>query len=146
MLRKREKKISRVLVIEDDRIFCKIHGHIVKQTLNVQPEIFEKAKEAIEFLDSEEEREGQSLVLLDLNMPEVSGWEFLDIISEKAYRQEVFVVIITSSPFKEDYERSKNYEQVVAYLTKPLKKENFLELLKRENIIFKEKVSASSNN
>lgn len=135
MLKMKEKKINDVLVIEDDKIFATVHTHMIKKNLGCVPKIFLNAKSAIEFLDSEFDDTRTSLVLLDLNMPEMNGWDFMEAISKKEYSNQLLVIIVTSSLFWEDYNRSKDYEQVIAYFTKPLKQEKLKNLLNKKNIV-----------
>lgn len=137
MLKMKEKEIGEVLVIEDDKIFATVHNHMLKRTLGCEPKSFMNAEAAIEFLDSEKNKNRNSLVLLDLNMPGMNGWDFLEAIREKEYRDQILVIIVTSSLFWEDYNRSKDYEQVIAYFTKPLKKEKLEDLLNRKNLVIK---------
>ncbi len=118
-----------VLVIEDDKIFATVHTHMVRKTLAFDPKVFEKAEEAVEYLDYGREKRDRCLILLDLNMSGMNGWEFLDAISKKDYKDDILVLIVTSSLFWEDQKRSQNYQQVIAYLTKPMKMEQFRELV-----------------
>lgn len=137
MLRMQERKIGRVIVVEDDMILATVHTHLVRQIFKCEPEVFSRAEDAIDFVDSEKDNNEYKLILLDLNMPGMSGWDFLDNISKRNYADKILVVIVTSSLFWEDYNRSKNYSQVIAYFTKPLKKEKFRELINRKNIVIK---------
>lgn len=133
----KEREINDVLVIEDDKIFATVHKHMLKKNLECEPEIFMNTEAAIEFLDSEKQGTRNWLILLDLNMPGMNGWDFLEVISEKEYRDQILVIIVTSSLFWEDYNRSKDYDQVIAYFTKPLKKEKLRDLLDRKNLVVK---------
>ena len=139
MFKMHEQFIGEVLVIEDDKIFSTLHAHTVKQTLGIEPQNFENAQDAIRFLDSAKSCKEKTLILLDLNMPGMNGWQFLDAISQKAYIREILIVIVTSSLFGEDYNRSLDYEQVIGYFTKPLKKEKFYDLVKRKSLVFSQK-------
>lgn len=137
MLKMKEKEIGEVLVIEDDKIFATVHNHMLKRTLGCEPKIFANAQSAVEFLDSEKNKTRNSLILLDLNMPGMNGWDFMEAICNKEYRDQILVIIVTSSLFWEDYNRSKDYDQVIAYFTKPLKKEKLQDLLERKNLVIK---------
>lgn len=124
-------------MIEDDKIFATVHTHMLKRTLHCEPKVFTSAKSAVDFLDSEKHITQKSLILLDLNMPGMNGWEFLENVCRKEYRDQLLVIIVTSSLFWEDYNRSKEYDQVIAYFTKPLKKEKLKDLLDRKNLVVK---------
>jgi CheY-like chemotaxis protein len=58
------------------------------------------------------------LILLDINMPELSGWEFLDELATIDSRIEV--MILSSSIHWADIDRSKTCPQVKCYIEKPL--------------------------
>lgn len=62
------------------------------------------------------------LLLLDISMPELSGWEFLDY--SKKYNLKFDVMMLSSSLHFDDIERSKTYGQVKSYITKPLTQDN----------------------
>ncbi len=62
------------------------------------------------------------LLLLDISMPELTGWEFLDYCTK--YNLKFDVMMLSSSLHFDDIERSQTFEQVKNYITKPLTKEN----------------------
>jgi CheY-like chemotaxis protein len=73
-----------------------------------------------------------NLIFLDLNMPIMNGWEFLDNFIEKELHltfKEIKVVILSSSVDPNDIEKSKKYPIVIKFLPKPINKE-ILENLK----------------
>ncbi|MUP45411.1 response regulator [Gramella sp. BOM4] len=131
----REIRVDEVLVIEDDPIFSTLNAHLIKTSLGATCRIFEDASAAMNYLDDAKPNDGKKLILLDLNLPGMSGWDFLDAVAKKSYRDELVVIIITSSLFKEDKSRSKNYSQVIAYFTKPVKRNEFNDFLSNQSII-----------
>ncbi|RFS15163.1 response regulator [Emticicia sp. C21] len=62
------------------------------------------------------------LVFLDLNMPMMNGWEFLDEFIETYYPKfgHTKVVILSSSTNPADKERVKKYPMIIGYISKPL--------------------------
>ena len=66
------------------------------------------------------------LIFLDLNMPEVNGWQFLEVLTEK--QNQTQVVIVTSSTSIHDKEKAQKYAQVIDFLEKPLTKIPILSL------------------
>ena len=67
------------------------------------------------------------LIFLDLNMPEVNGWQFLEVLTEK--QNQTQVVIVTSSTSIHDKEKAQKYAQVIDFLEKPLTKNTILSLI-----------------
>lgn len=75
------------------------------------------------------------LIFLDLNMPVMNGWEFLDIFSKNQYLKHFSgtkVIVLSSTIDPDDIAKSKQYPMVIEFLSKPITTE-ILELLK--NII-----------
>tara|TARA_R110000751_G_scaffold50326_1_gene111316 strand:+ start:2308 stop:2688 length:381 start_codon:yes stop_codon:yes gene_type:complete len=66
------------------------------------------------------------IIFLDLNMPKISGWEFLDSLTQS--QNTTKVVIVTSSTSELDKQKAQNYIQVVDFLIKPLTKNIMLSL------------------
>jgi two-component system nitrate/nitrite response regulator NarL len=58
------------------------------------------------------------IIFLDLNMPLIDGWKFLDIMKEKGFGNKV--LILTSSTSEMDKQRSLAYSNVLSFLIKPI--------------------------
>ncbi|MDP0500423.1 MAG: response regulator [Verrucomicrobiota bacterium JB022] len=61
---------------------------------------------------------GPDVIFLDLNMPGIDGWGFLDRMREFGYEQPV--VIVTSSTSEVDRSRALGYGNVVTFCSKPM--------------------------
>lgn len=74
----------------------------------------------------------ETLLFLDLNMPKISGWEFLEVFEDlhEDVRKSFTINILTSSI--EDFSAEKvRFPFVWGFISKPLKKENMREILDR---------------
>lgn len=79
-------------------------------------------------------RDGASLpdvILLDINMPIMNGWQFLDLISAAKFTHPVKIFVISSSINQDEMDRAKTYALVVDYITKPMTLDKFKDLKKR---------------
>ncbi len=72
-----------------------------------------------------------NIILLDLNMPLMDGWEFLSEYEKfpLEYRNKTKVVLLTSSPDPDDLEKTKEKSFIFKYLKKPINLEVFSQLL-----------------
>jgi CheY-like chemotaxis protein len=104
-----------VLLVEDESTFQMI-GKILLRTIGLPPENFYSAqtgKEALELLDKLQ-AEGKplpGLILLDVFMPIMDGFGFLEVYSKKEYpgKENVTIIALTSSQDPRDIERMKQY-------------------------------------
>ncbi len=67
-------------------------------------------------------------ILLDINMPRVNGFEFLDIYQEQFKNEHIIVAMVTSSSEAADKEKAMTYSVVNKYFEKPLTVDNLNEL------------------
>ncbi|MFN3802940.1 response regulator [Belliella pelovolcani] len=118
------KAINKIIFVDDDKIQHMINK---KNMLRIKPDLelifFQNPFSALEWL----EVNTTDLLLLDINMPEMSGWEFLDLLEQKKIH--VPVNMLSSSIDPDDIAKSKDYKMVEGFLVKPLQVEVIEELL-----------------
>ena len=133
--------LDKILCVDDDQITLMLCRKVVERVEFAKEIITAKnGVEAIEYFDTlfEERKINDSieypkLVLLDLNMPVMDGWEFLETYMSKDYHN-VFIstqfIVLSSSIDPYDINRAKTYP-VIGFLSKPITKE-MLENLKNQ--------------
>lgn len=120
------KKINFIL-IDDDYIFLRLGKmYLEKGNCTSTVTLYNDAKIALETIGSQLEKlEETTVIFLDLNMPVVNGFDFLDEIQKKhnAFSDKLSIYIMSSSVNFNDIERVKNYKIVEKFLNKPINKE-----------------------
>ena len=110
-----------LLIVDDDKIILMLHKRIVmREELHENPQSFLSGKDALDYIKRHNTPDDLHLVLLDINMPVMSGWEFLDALEAEELKAAVHVVMVTSSTDQSDLQISGNYTHVFEFLVKPL--------------------------
>ena len=119
-------KFNNVFVVDDDKIFhFIIKKLLLNNNINVNPDFFENGLEAIEGIKSKLEN-GETppdLILLDINMPVLDGWQFLEEFKslKKFLKEEISIYIISSSDNIVDRTKAKEFEdEIKNYYLKPM--------------------------
>ena len=113
--------LPNIFIIDDDPV-CQILLRIGISQTGQQNTVktFNNGKEAIEHIEFGGNDTGDILIFLDLNMPVMNGWDFLDRLLHRDYKKRVVVVITSTSSLTEDKNRALKYPQVKLYQVKPL--------------------------
>jgi CheY-like chemotaxis protein len=111
-----------VLIIDDDKIIRKITSQIVQicKLSLLDPIGFPNGLEALNYLSLKENRQCEFILFLDINMPVMDGWTFLERLEKEKLMQGKVIYLITSSVNKEDYQKALANENVQNIITKPL--------------------------
>lgn len=130
------KKVNTACIIDDDPIFVfgtKKIMEIANFCNNIL--IFNNGAEAYEGLKTlvEQKKELPEVILLDLNMPIMDGWQFLEKITTINIPESITIYIVTSSINPADIERSKKYNRVNKYIVKPITIDKLKDILESYN-------------
>ncbi len=114
-----------VLVVEDYDLLQFLHKEILSMAeITNSPRIFSNGKKALEFLIENKQPEMEYLVFLDLNMPVMNGFEFLENLAVLQYKENVHVIIVSSSVEEYDDYKAKrvpHFSSVLDFVEKPLR-------------------------
>lgn len=77
------------------------------------------------------------IILLDINMPVMDGWEFMEhfLALKNKLAKNIIIYIASSSIASQDIEKSKSYKEISGYLIKPIYKETIKSLLKETTLM-----------
>jgi CheY-like chemotaxis protein len=118
-----------VLIIDDDEIIQTLHHILIKKTeLHMSPQKHLDGISALNEIQANDNEGKRYLVLLDINMPVMGGWEFMDRLNRWNYKSAIDVVIVSSSIDRFDLEKAKEYPQILSYISKPITIENLNEI------------------
>ncbi|KOY52861.1 response regulator [Polaribacter dokdonensis] len=115
------KEKLKVLLVEDDRIeVLKLQRSIAKDLDNYELTLATNGKEAFERI----EEDMPNLILLDLNMPDTNGIEFMQIMKGRDELLHIPVIILTTSNNERDIHECYKLG-IAGYVIKPLKYEDY---------------------
>lgn len=123
---------SPLLIVEDNEtdVMC-LKKAFEKKGIGKAIITASNGEEALAYLKGELPEKGTripNLILLDLNMPVMNGFEFLDVVKSDARLKAIPVVVLTSSTSSLDMSDSYN-SNVAGYIEKPMDPEEYLDIV-----------------
>jgi len=121
----KEKFINCVLLVDDDKATNFFNKRIaLKNNQFDHVNSVQSGKEALLYLEDARKKlvPKPELIFLDVNMPAMNGWEFLEQFSklDDEIKENVKIIMLTTSTNPKDLETSKNIESVNDFVNKPL--------------------------
>jgi DNA-binding response OmpR family regulator len=137
------KKISKILLIDDDEISNFYHEYLLQDKLKFEGEIRVclNGKEGLNCLTNSQNISGEredpaspDLVLLDINMPIMNGFEFIKEYAKikKKIQSKIIICMLTSSLNDQDRIKVMQIGNVDYFMTKPLEEDQLLEIIDKE--------------
>ena len=126
--------LKSICVIDDDMIYqFAIKLNLKQHKLAENVMTFDNGEEARKyFIENAGNLEMlPDVILLDINMPIMDGWDFLEWYkaNKEAFARKVPIFMVSSSIDWRDIERAKSYDSVMDYISKPLTEGNFFEIV-----------------
>ena len=131
-------KNNTVCVIDDDEIYqFLVRQQIESRKLANKILVFSDGEWAADFFKSEINNAGAlpDVVLLDLNMPIMDGWEFLEEFKalKPLLPKKIAIYVVTSSINQSDINKAKNISEVCDYVVKPMTDKMLVKILADAN-------------
>lgn len=126
------KKINLACIIDDDPIY--MFG--IKKMMEIVDFcndfiVYRNGQEAIDSLNALYSSTGKvpDVILLDLNMPILDGWQFLDEYGDFPSEKKIIIYVVSSSIDKSDIEKAVSYRSVKNYIFKPISRKDLIKIM-----------------
>lgn len=134
------KKLDTILLIDDDPATNFLHKYVLEKESCAENIIsFQNAEEAIEYIKKTIEKgfHFPELIFLDINMPRMNGWEFIEAYNKISKQNKIskIVVMLTTSLDTRDREKAESIKEINEFLSKPLTPEKIHQVLESFNLL-----------
>lgn len=131
------KKLNCILLVDDDEPTNFLNKMILEDVNCAETvEVAESGQSALRYLENASENGNPSspdLIFLDINMPAMNGWEFLEQYShlDQSRKANVVIVMLTTSLNPDDRAKAGKIPDVSGFETKPLTPEKLQSIIKK---------------
>ncbi len=129
------QKLDKIMLVDDSESDNFIHKKkILKADVTHNVIVQYSGEEALEFLCTKVDGKypKPELVFLDINMPGMNGWEFLEAYDkiDEEMKANVIITMLTTSINEEDEQKAEEIDEIKAYENKPLTQDKLMRILK----------------
>ncbi|MCG9971303.1 response regulator [Christiangramia crocea] len=133
------QKVELACIIDDDKIYVNLVKKIIEiKKLSENLLIYKNGKEALDYFkeimeNATDENKLPDIIFLDLNMPVMDGWEFLNefIKIKNKLNKKITLYVVSSSIDPRDLERARSFNLVTDYLIKPIELKKFEKIFEK---------------
>ena len=113
-----------LFLIDDDHPTNYYHTIIVKNSMTVKNvESFLSARTALKYFEeaqNENQVEIPDVIMLDINMPEINAWDFLEAYEKLTLPSKPIIIILSTSRNPRDISKAENNSNIYEFINKPL--------------------------
>ncbi len=127
------KKLNCILLIDDDEATNYIHQKVIEEVSCAEKVVAaQSGQEALDFLNEREDWASSpvDLIFLDINMPAMNGWEFLEHYNklDASKKAKTILVMLSTSLNPDDRENALEMDSVNGFENKPLTEEKIISI------------------
>jgi CheY-like chemotaxis protein len=130
------KKLKCIMLVDDNPDDNFYHERVIKKSNTADVVVAKQTgREALEYLKSKKNCDDlhPDLIFLDINMPGMNGWEFLEEYKklDEKFKSRAVVIMLTTSDNPDDMTKAKTMNIASDFKTKPLTKEMLEEIINK---------------
>jgi CheY-like chemotaxis protein len=130
------RNIKNITLVDDDAVFVFLTKKAIESTQLVDHvSVFDNGQDALNFLIENRHRPDllPEIILLDLSMPIMNGWQFLDgyIGQHQRADKKISIYVCSSSISPTDVARARAINEVSDYIIKPITKDMLIDVIRK---------------
>ena len=131
--------IKCALFIDDDKVTNFINQFLAQRSNHFENVmVASSAQEGLDYIQKANNGETvpPEIIFLDINMPAMNGWDFLNTLNQMSIplKEKLNIYMLSSSSRKTDVNKAKEYSNVKGFVTKPLTKDTLKKLITNESV------------
>jgi CheY-like chemotaxis protein len=126
-----KEKLNCILLIDDDTTDNFFHKKVITEMKIVEKiEVAPDGESGLKWLNRENQP-APEIIFLDINMPRMNGWEFLEEYSklDPSKKAKAIVVMLSSSSSNEEKDKAARFPDIIGFNSKPLTEKSINEIL-----------------
>lgn len=129
------KSLKSLWLIDDDEIFVFLTQKTIEKTgFSGQVTVFTNGKSALDRLAviAGNDKTMPGIIFLDLSMPVMDGWQFLEefALLKPKFEKAITIYIVSSSVSPHELQKASEISEVSDFIIKPVSKERFIQIIK----------------
>ena len=117
----------KILIVDDDMVYRFVASRmmsIIDSSLAIEES--ENGQKGLANLENQKDSDLRTVVLLDINMPILDGWGFLEQLKKDSFYQlsQLEIYMVSSSTNESDILKAKQFDFIKGFIHKPLSEEN----------------------
>ncbi len=129
------EKLNCILLVDDDTTTNFFNEYMLKKMdVSTHIEVALNGQEALDYMDACEKDPSKpkpDMILLDVNMPVMNGFEFLEAYQDRSDADGIVICMLTTSLHESDVDKAKEFNALSDYIHKPLSEDSLKVLIEK---------------